>query len=105
MAGLRRPKRGMHALAAMERSDEQSEREGLRGPNWQATTICRTGSLRCSSGMRSNVDERSGTLRIDRALSETKQKGVFFKKPKGKRTRTIALPPLLTEALNAHRKE
>jgi integrase len=29
----------------------------------------------------SNVDAQSGTLRIDRALSETKEKGMFFKKP------------------------
>jgi integrase len=43
-------------------------------------------------------------LRIDRALSETKEQGVFMK-PKGKRTRTVALPPLLVEALSAHRGE
>lgn len=53
----------------------------------------------------SNVDERSGTLRIDRALSETKEKGVFFKKPKGRRTRTVALPPLLLEAMKSHLEE
>jgi integrase len=44
-------------------------------------------------------------MRIDRALSETKAKGVFFKKPKGKRTRTAALPPLLLEVMKAHREE
>ena len=53
----------------------------------------------------SNVDEQNGTMRIDRALSETKEKGVFFKKPKGKRTRTVALPPLLIEVMKAHREE
>ncbi|MCC7497278.1 MAG: tyrosine-type recombinase/integrase family protein [Bryobacterales bacterium] len=53
----------------------------------------------------SNVDERNGTLRIDRALSETKEKGVFFKKPKGRRTHTVALPPLLLEAMKPHREE
>jgi integrase len=85
---------------------------------------CGTGRARCAeegpiflasiAGLRggeilgavwANVDEQNGTMRIDRALSETKEKGVFFKKPKGKRTRTVALPPLLIEVRKAHREE
>jgi integrase len=53
----------------------------------------------------SNIEEHGGTLRIDRALSETKEAGVILKKTKSKRARTVALPQLLIEALDAHRKE
>ncbi len=53
----------------------------------------------------SNLDPVAEVLRITEALSETKEQGVFFKETKGKRSRTVALPPLLTEALAAHRKE
>ena len=80
----------------------------------QGTRLCLPIFMATSAGMRrggfwlrlwSNVDDRSGALRIDRALSETKEKGVFFRRPKGRRTRTVALPPLLLEALKAHREE
>lgn len=53
----------------------------------------------------SNLNEQRATLRVSRALSETKKEGVFFKEPKGKRSRTVALPPLLLEAMKAHREE
>ena len=52
-----------------------------------------------------DLDPERGTLRIVRAVSETKADGVFFKEPKSKRSRTVALPPLLLEALTAHRAE
>ncbi len=53
----------------------------------------------------SNINWKLGTLLIDRALSETKKHGCFFKKPKGRRSRTVALPPLLLEVLRQHREE
>ena len=52
-----------------------------------------------------NLDHERGTLQIVRAVSETKADGVFFKEPKTKRSRSVALPPLLLEALIAHRNE
>ena len=52
-----------------------------------------------------SLDEQRGTLRIVRALSETKADGAFFKEPKSRRSRTVALPPLLREALAEHRAE
>ncbi len=53
----------------------------------------------------SSLDEQRGTLGIKRALSETKKDGVFFKEPKSNRSRSVALPPLLLEALAVHRAE
>lgn len=70
-------------------------------------------SMAASAGLRrgkilaavwGKLDERSGALRIDRALSETKDKGVFFKTPKGRRKQTGALPPLLLEAMKTRRE-
>ena len=52
-----------------------------------------------------NLDTERGTLRVVRALSQTKNDGVFFKEPKSRRSRTVALPPLLLEALAAHRAQ
>jgi len=53
----------------------------------------------------SGLDETQSILRITRALSEPKKGVVLFKEPKSKRTRKIAVPTLLMEALIAHRKE
>ena len=53
----------------------------------------------------SNLDEQRNVLLITRALSEPKKNVILFKEPKSKRTRKIAVPTLLMEALVAHRKE
>jgi len=53
----------------------------------------------------SNLDEQQDVLRITRALSEPKKDVILFKEPKSKRTRKIAIPTLLLEALAVHRKE
>lgn len=45
------------------------------------------------------VDRDLGTLLIDRALERTKVGGGVFKEPKS-RTGTVALPPLVIEAIN-----
>lgn len=52
-----------------------------------------------------NVDWMAGTLRVTRALIETKDRGVEFKETKGKHSRTVALPPLLVDALKLHKAE
>jgi len=53
----------------------------------------------------SNLDRERSILHITRAISEPKKNVILFKEPKSKRTRKIAIPTLLMEALLAHRKE
>lgn len=51
-----------------------------------------------------NVDLATAAVRIERSLEQTKA-GLRFKQPKTKHgRRTIALPPIAVEALQAHRR-
>jgi integrase len=51
-----------------------------------------------------DVDMTAGTLRIERSLEQTKA-GLKFKAPKTKHgRRTVTLPPIAVEALQAHRR-
>src|SRR5262249_19885803 len=52
-----------------------------------------------------NVDLTAATVRIERSLEQTRARGLKFKPPKTKHgRRTIALPPIALEALQAHRR-
>ena len=53
----------------------------------------------------SDFDAVTAAIRVCRSLEETKAHGVRFKEPKGKRARSVAVPPLLIEALALYRKE
>jgi len=52
-----------------------------------------------------DLDDERGTLRIARALEQTKESGVRIKPPKNNHTRTVALPPMVHEALGELRRE
>lgn len=51
-----------------------------------------------------DVDFAAGVLRISRAVEETKTE-TRIKETKGKRSRSVAMPSLLSDALRAHRQE
>ncbi len=53
----------------------------------------------------SDLNIGAAAMCIGRSLEETKARGLQFKEAKGKRTRTVAVPLLLAEALGTHRIE
>lgn len=50
-----------------------------------------------------DINLKDGTLHVRRAISYTKEKGVFFKRTKGKRNRVIDISPEVIETLKQYR--
>jgi integrase len=52
-----------------------------------------------------DLDFEMGRLIVAQSLEQTRSGGIKFKIPKGKKRRSISMPPILAEALTAHRTE
>jgi integrase len=52
-----------------------------------------------------DIDFEEGTLLVSQSLEQTRDGGLSFKIPKSRKRRRIAMLPILTEALVAHRQE
>jgi integrase len=67
----------------------------------------RTGLRRCEilAQRWQDIDFETENLLVSQSLEQTREGGLKFKIPKGKKRRRITMPPLLIEALKIHRQE
>ena len=52
-----------------------------------------------------DIDFETQSLLVSQSLEQTRKGGLKFKIPKNRKRRSITMPPLLIEALRAHREE
>ncbi|MFL6450965.1 MAG: tyrosine-type recombinase/integrase [Bryobacteraceae bacterium] len=102
------PKKDEKESKVLEKTDLEWVISAVEGHPWMdilltldAGTGARRGEMLALTW--SDIDFDLKNIRISKSLAQTKEKGIFIKRPKGRKSRTFSLSDSLIEALRRHR--